>query len=69
MNLNLGESQKPNRIAKGIPEEIPGLKRGVDYPFFDPAAFVKVPLCVSVTVGCPADFHPAIPSTITLTFV
>ncbi|MBI3680945.1 MAG: TonB-dependent receptor [Acidobacteria bacterium] len=55
VNLNLGESQKPNRIAKGIPEEIPGQKRGVDYPWFDPAAFVKTPQCVSVTVGCPAD--------------
>ncbi len=55
VNLNLGESQKPNRIAKGLPAEIPGQKRGVDYPFFDTTAFVKVPLCVSVTVGCPAD--------------
>ncbi len=55
VNLNLGESQKPNRIAKGTMEEIPGLKRGVDYPFFDPAAFVKVPSCVSVAVGCPVD--------------
>ncbi|HTM51218.1 MAG TPA: carboxypeptidase regulatory-like domain-containing protein [Bryobacteraceae bacterium] len=55
VNLNLGESQKPNRIAKGIPDEIPGQKRGVDRPWFDPAAFVKVPQCVSVAVGCPAD--------------
>jgi hypothetical protein len=55
VNLNLGESQKPNRIAKGVPAEISGQKRGVDYPWFEPSAFVKVPQCVSVTVGCPPD--------------
>src|SRR5581483_2395096 len=54
-NLNLGDSQKPNRIATGIPASIPGQRRGVDYPWFDPDAFVAVPSCVSVKVGCPAD--------------
>jgi len=53
--LNLGESQKPNRIGNGIPGEIPGQRRGVDYPWFIPTDFVKTPSCVSVAVGCPAD--------------
>jgi hypothetical protein len=54
-NLNLGESQKPNRIGKGIPDEIPGLRRGVDYPWFIPTDFVHTPKCVSVQAGCPVD--------------
>jgi hypothetical protein len=54
-NLNLGESQKPNRIGRGIPDEITGQRRGVDYPWFIPTDFVKTPQCVSVTVGCPPD--------------
>ena len=47
-NLNLGESQKPNRIGKGIPDEIPGQRRGVDYPWFVLDDFVHTPSCVSV---------------------
>ncbi len=54
-NLNLGDSQKPNRIATGIPVDIPGKKRGVDYPWFDVNAFVAVPSCISVAKGCPTD--------------
>src|SRR5262249_55913855 len=49
------ESLKPNRIASGKLTEIADKRRGVDYPWFDPAAFVAVPSCVSVVVGCPAD--------------
>ena len=55
VTLNLGESQKPNRIGKGIPADITGQRRGVDYPWFVITDFVKVPQCVSVAVGCPAD--------------
>ncbi|HTM51743.1 MAG TPA: TonB-dependent receptor [Bryobacteraceae bacterium] len=55
VDLNLGESQKPNRIGKGIPAAIPGQRRGVDYPWFLVTDFVKTPACVSVAVGCPAD--------------
>ena len=54
-NLTLGESQKPNRIGRAIPDEIPGQRRGVDYPWFIPTDFVQTPQCVSVAVGCPAD--------------
>ncbi len=54
-NANIGESLKPNRLATGTAREMAGRRRGVDYPWFDPAAFVKVPSCVSKTVGCPAD--------------
>jgi Carboxypeptidase regulatory-like domain/TonB dependent receptor-like, beta-barrel/TonB-dependent Receptor Plug Domain len=60
-NLNLGESQKPNRIGRGIPNEIPGQRRGIDYPWFVTSDFVKTPQCVSVTVGCPADQYGFFP--------
>ena len=36
VNLNLGESQKPNRVGRGIPEEVAGQRRGMDYPWFPP---------------------------------
>jgi hypothetical protein len=55
VDLNQGESQKPNRIGKGVPNEIPGQRRGADYPWFVLTDFVEVPACVSVAVGCPAD--------------
>ncbi len=54
-DANIGDSGKPNRIGKGIPAEIPGQRRGIDYPWFVLSDFVAVPSCVSVTVGCPAD--------------
>jgi hypothetical protein len=54
-NANLSEYLKPNRLAKGTGTDAAGKRRGVDYPWFDPTAFVAVPSCVSVTVGCPAD--------------
>jgi hypothetical protein len=55
IDLNQGESQKPNRIGKGIPKEVAGERRGVDYPWFVLTDFVEVPSCVSVALGCPAD--------------
>ncbi len=61
VNLNLGESQKPNRLGKGIPDEIPGLRRGVDYPWFVLDDFEKVPNCISVTAGCPPSPHGFLP--------
>ncbi len=47
-DLNLGESQRPHRIAHGAQKEdlSLGAVRGVDYPFFDTSAFVSVPSCV-----------------------
>jgi hypothetical protein len=56
-STDLGESLKPNRIGKGIPADVPGQRRGVDYPWFVPTDFVKVPQCVSPTVGCPRDAY------------
>ncbi len=61
INLNLGESQKPNRIGKGIPDAIAGQRRGVDYPWFDVTDFKEVPGCVSVAVGCPRDAYGFLP--------
>jgi hypothetical protein len=55
VNLNLGESQRPNRIGSGIPAKVAGQRRGVDYPWFVPGHFEKVPQCISVSAGCPAS--------------
>ncbi len=57
VDLNMGESQKPNRIGKGIPDPVPGQRRGVDYPWYNLRDFVEVPQCVSREVGCPLDAH------------
>ncbi|MFB3829573.1 MAG: carboxypeptidase regulatory-like domain-containing protein [Bryobacteraceae bacterium] len=61
VNLNLGESQKPNRLGKGVPEEIVGQRRGVDYPWFVLDDFEKVPQCISVTAGCPPSPNGFLP--------
>jgi hypothetical protein len=46
VNTNLGESSRPNRVAKGLPtSELPG-RRGVDYPWYVSNAFEVVP-CVN----------------------
>lgn len=61
VDANLGESARPNRLATGIPEAIPGQRRGVDYPWFEKAAFEKVPRCDSATRECapsPNGFLP-----------
>ena len=48
VDLNAGESRRPNRIAHGYlrPDAFPGLK-GVDFPWFDLSAFERVP-CIGV---------------------
>ncbi len=45
---NLGESQRPHRIAHGAQADdlSLGSTRGADYPFFDTGAFENVPSCV-----------------------
>jgi hypothetical protein len=61
VDANLGEFNRPNRMRKGVPGEIPGQRRGVDYPWFDRAAFEKVPRCDSSTRTCgpsPNGFLP-----------
>jgi len=44
VDLNAGESPRPNRIAHGYqqPDAFPGLK-GVDFPWYDLSAFERVP--------------------------
>lgn len=41
-NPDLGESERPNRIADSIPTQAEG-RRGLDYPWYDPDAFEPVP--------------------------
>ena len=47
-DVNLGESQRPHRVAHGSQADDPSLGaiRGIDYPFFDTGAFEDVPSCV-----------------------
>ena len=60
VDLNLGESPRPNRISNGTQENdlSLGAKRGVDYAFFDTRAFQEVPACGENADGvptCPSD--------------
>ncbi|MFB3826627.1 MAG: carboxypeptidase regulatory-like domain-containing protein [Bryobacteraceae bacterium] len=49
VNADLGESQRPNRLGKGVQPEDPSRgRRGVDYPFFRLADFEAAPRCESV---------------------
>ena len=62
MNAAIGESTRPNRIASGKLVAGAG-RRGIDYPWYDPAAFVHAPACIGST-DCSPDqygflpFHP-----------
>src|SRR5205814_2151738 len=59
VNLNIGESTRPNRILKGNVVTGTG-KRGLDYPWFDPEAFVGAIGCASRT-NCAPDKYGFIP--------
>ena len=63
-NANVGESTRPNRIANGADLSGAG-RRGVDYPWFNPADFVGVPDCIAKTATapatCPADQYGFLP--------
>jgi hypothetical protein len=62
VNANIGESTRPNRMASGKNPSGTG-RRGLDYPWFDPAAFSPVPSCASRT-NCSPDpygFYPFAP--------
>jgi len=64
IDANLGEFDRPNRLARGVPQPIPGKRRGVDYPWFDINAFEKVPRCDSGSRTCepsPHGFMPFVP--------
>ncbi|MCS7023285.1 MAG: hypothetical protein NZV14_00665 [Bryobacteraceae bacterium] len=61
VDVNLGESQRPNRLGSGIQSVIPGAgKRGVDYPFFRLQDFEKVPRCAArdICEPSPNGFTP-----------
>ena len=61
VDLNAGESPRPNRISHGYmqPDAFPGLK-GVDFPWFDLSAFERVP-CIGTQnrngIECVASEH------------
>jgi hypothetical protein len=59
VNLNIGESSRPNRITTG--KAVNGAGRpGVDYRWDDPAAFVHAAGCASRT-NCAPDRYGFIP--------
>ena len=61
VNLSLGESSRPNRIRNGG-DVTGGGRRGIDYPWFDPAAFVHTAACVNSTPRvCNPDQYGFIP--------
>jgi hypothetical protein len=54
-----GGSIRPNRIANGA--ETTGVgRRGIDYPWFNPADFTPVPNCISRT-NCSPDVYGFLP--------
>jgi hypothetical protein len=61
VNLNLGESSRPNRIRSS--KDVTGAgRRGIDYPWFDPTAFVHTAACVNSTPRiCNPDQYGFIP--------
>lgn len=64
VDANLGEFDRPNRLSKGMPEKVPGRRRGVDYRWYQVEAFEKVPRCDSASRTCapsPAGFLPFAP--------
>jgi hypothetical protein len=59
VNLAIGQNAYPNRI--GNPLENKGVgRRGVDYPWYNPAAYEPVPSCASRT-NCSADQYGFLP--------
>ena len=57
VDLNIGESPRPNRLLNGGRENDAslGAKRGVDYAFFDTTAFQAVPICTEADGDTPAS--------------
>jgi hypothetical protein len=58
-NAAIGESTRPNRIANGAETSGVG-RRGIDYPWFNPADFPAVPQCASRT-NCSPDQYGFLP--------
>jgi hypothetical protein len=59
ISANLGQSDRPNRLAKGAYGTGTG-KRGLDYPWYDPNAFVPTAECASRT-NCSPDKYGFLP--------
>jgi hypothetical protein len=59
INANIGESTRPNRISTGYDYTGTG-KRGVDFTWYSPAAFVATPGCASRT-NCSPDQYGFLP--------
>jgi hypothetical protein len=58
-NTAVGESNRPNRLSKGAYGTGEG-SRGLDYPWYDPHAFVQTASCASRT-NCSPDKYGFIP--------
>ena len=59
VNVAIGQNSYPNRI--GNPLETTGAgRRGIDYPWFNPASFEPVPSCASPT-NCSPDQYGFLP--------
>ena len=59
VNVNLGQSDRPNRITTGAYGSGTGT-RGLDYPWYDVRAFVATPDCISRT-NCSPDQYGFLP--------
>jgi hypothetical protein len=59
ITANLGQSDRPNRIATGVPTTGNG-RRGLDYPWYDAKAFVPTAECASRS-NCSADAYGFLP--------
>jgi hypothetical protein len=59
INLAIGQNAYPNRLSNGAERNGAG-RRGIDYPWFDPNAFLPVPGCASRT-NCAADQYGFLP--------
>jgi hypothetical protein len=59
VNTAIGQNLYPNRIANGANTTGKG-RRGIDYPWFNPADFQPVPGCVSRT-NCAPDQYGFVP--------
>ncbi len=59
VNLSIGQNSYPNRIGNGA--ETGGIgRRGIDYPWFNPAKYLPVPGCASRT-NCSPDQYGFVP--------
>ena len=59
INANLGQYDRPNRLASG--KVVSGMGRqGIDYPWYDPMAFVPTAKCASKT-DCSPDQYGFVP--------